>query len=116
LISIAVAQSAAAQQRTHAGFACPAGHEQVHGVSGTALLENLIQEFQACLTIEYPVFLAQRLSVAGQDFGPFVAVVPGAVITGKNMRETVRKAVAARCEVAGQKGYRQPGFAAYAQA
>ncbi len=85
-----------AQEGVDARFAAPEGFEGLEGGAAAADFQDLLTEastgFGAGGTVRRCGFFKGCIGIGLQHFGPFVAVVAGAVATGKDMAEAVRHA------------------------
>src|SRR5690554_7278181 len=85
--------AAVAQQGLDAGLAAAEGAEQLRGIPGAALLEDLSAEAPARLRVEDTRFLEGAPGIGGEHLGPLVAVVARRIAAGEDMAEAVLEAV-----------------------
>ena len=92
------------QQGVDAGLAAAEGAEAVHRRAAATGFEDLAAKALADLGVEQPLFLESCECIGREYLGPLVAVVPGRVTTGKDVREGVLEAVERRRRVDGHLG------------
>ncbi len=85
-----------AQQGIHLGLATTEGAEQLHGLPGAALLQDVLQEGVAGLRIEDPLLLEAGEGIGGEHLGPLVAVVARRIAPCEDVGEAVLEAVERR--------------------
>src|SRR5690348_4431677 len=71
-------------------------HEGFERIATASAGQNGVQKPRRRVAVEDPPLLESREGIRGEDFRPFVAVVPGRIATGKNMSKAVREAVPLR--------------------